>query len=197
MSVPSTVGRGTVAGLSSPSPLGAALPGLYQEEPRASENGVDRPNLALRLAAAFDELLAPVFSCLDNLDAYLDPQLAPPDFLEWLGGWIGVEPDENWPLERRRKLVLSAVELYRWRGTARGLGRAVELFTGAQCEIVDNGGVGWSLEPQRTLPGSPEPYVTVHLRVDDAAAVDRARLDALLAAAKPAHVPATIEVVAA
>ena len=48
--------------------IGKALPALYQDaeiDPRTGDAG---PNLTQRLTAAFDELLAPVFSCLDNLD---------------------------------------------------------------------------------------------------------------------------------
>src|SRR4051812_4883430 len=89
--------RGTVAGLASPHSLAAALPALYQEDDRASTH----PNMAQRFTSAFDELLAPVFLCLDNVDAYLDPMLAPPDFVDWLAGWLGLDLDENWPLERR------------------------------------------------------------------------------------------------
>jgi len=185
--------RGTVAGLSSPAQLGPMLPALYQEEEVDPRTGAVRSNFAQRFTAAFDELLAPVFSCLDNLFAYLDPTLAPADFVDWLGGWVGVELDENWPLERRRALVLRAVELYRWRGTARGLAEAVMILAGVEPEIEDNGGVAWSTEPDGALPGSPEPKLVVRLRVGRSAAIDRVRLEALVAAAKPAHVAAEIE----
>jgi phage tail-like protein len=185
--------RGTVPNLLSPHPLGAALPGLYQEDEIDARTGEVRPNLAQRFTGAFDELLAPVFSCLDNFAAYLDPTLTPPDFLEWLAAWLGVELDENWPLERRRDLVRRAVELYRWRGTAYGVAKAVEIYTGVEPEVVDNGGVAWSTEPQSRLPGSADPRVVVRVPVADAKSVGRARLEALVAAVKPAHVVAEIE----
>jgi phage tail-like protein len=62
-----------IAGLGSPHPLGSGLPALYQED-----------DLAQRLLAALDEVLAPVISTLDNFDRYLEPSLAPLDFVEWL-----------------------------------------------------------------------------------------------------------------
>jgi phage tail-like protein len=188
--------RGTVSGLATPHPLGAALPGMYHDDEIDSRTGGLRPNLAQRLTGALDEVLAPVFSCLDNIDAYLDPTLAPADFLDWLGAWLGVEPDETWPLERRRALVCRAIELYRWRGTARGLSSAVSLFTGAEPEIVDSGGVAWSTDPNGPLPGIPDPRITVRLRMAPDR-VDLERLEAVIAAAKPAHVIAEIEVEAA
>ena len=75
-------------------------------------------------------MLAPVLSTIDNLDAYLDPWLTPPDFLDWLAGWFGLELDATWPEERRRALVANALELGRWRGTVIGLALLVELYTG-------------------------------------------------------------------
>ena len=158
----------------------------------AHGNRSARPSL-LRFTTAFDDLLAPIFSCLDNFDAYLDPRIAPPDFLEWLAGWIGVELDETWTLDRRRDLVLHAVDLYRWRGTARGLAEAVAVFTGTEPEIVDSGGVSWSTGPENELPGSAEPRVVVRFTAEDSPAIDRVRVEALIAAAKPAHVIAEIE----
>jgi phage tail-like protein len=185
--------RGTVPHLPSPARLGDALPGLFHDDEFDARTGTVQPNLVQRFTMAFDELLAPVFSCLDNLDAYLDPRTAPPDFLEWIAGWIGVELDETWTLERRRALVLHAVELYQWRGTARGLAEAVAVFTGVEPEIVDNGGVSWSTGPENELPGSPEPHVVVRFPADHAPGVDRARVEALIGAAKPAHLIAEIE----
>jgi phage tail-like protein len=185
--------RGTVTDLPSPVRFGDALPGLFQGEELDSSTGTVRPTLLLRFATAFDELLAPIFSCLDNFDAYLDPRIAPPDFLEWLAGWIGVELDETWTLDRRRDLVLRAVDLYRWRGTARGLAEAVAVFTGTEPEIVDSGGVSWSTGPENELPGSAEPRVVVRFPAEDSPAIDRVRVEALIAAAKPAHVIAEIE----
>jgi phage tail-like protein len=186
--------RGTAAELTSPVRLGDSLPGLFQDAEPDSRTGGLRPNLVQRFTSAFDELLAPVFSCLDNLDAYFDPRLTPPDFLEWLAAWLGVELDETWTIDRRRELVLRAVELYRWRGTARGLAQAVTVFTGAEPEVVDSGGVAWSTMPDNPLPGDSEPRVVVRLGAQHAASVDRARLEALVAAAKPAHVVAEIQV---
>jgi phage tail-like protein len=189
--------RGTVPGLRSPHRLVEALPALYRQDEFDASTGTVRPNFAQRFTSAFDELLAPVFSSLDNFDAYLDPRLAPPDFLSWLAGWVGVELDENWPLERCRALVLDAVALYRRRGTARGLAETVAVFTGVEPEIVDNGGVAWSTEPEVPFPGSADPHVTVRVRVPEPEKVDRVRLEALVAAAKPAHLVAEIEVEAA
>ncbi|MGH9165371.1 MAG: phage tail protein [Acidimicrobiales bacterium] len=177
--------RGTVDSLGSAHPLGHLLPALYHED-----------EFAQRLMAALDVVVAPVFSVLDNLPAYLDPAIAPLDFVEYLAAWVGVELDETWPEARQRQLVGDAVRLYRWRGTRRGLAEAVALYTGVEPEIEDSGGVAWSPTPGGALPGSPEPSVVVRVRVADVGAVDVARLEALVAAAKPAHVAHRVEVLA-
>lgn len=176
--------RGGLVGLPSAHPLGPTLPAIYQED-----------DFAQRMLDALDSVVAPIWSTLDNFDAYLDPWLAPDDFLEWLARWVGIALDDSWDETRRRTIVARAVELYRLRGTAAGLAGQVEIQTGGSVEIVENGATGWSVDPGGELPGSPEPLVVVRVTVRDPRSVDPVRLDALVAAAKPAHVPHRIELV--
>ena len=168
--------NGVVEGLDSPHPLIEGMPGLYQDD-----------DFTQRWLSAMDDALAPVFLALDSLPAYLDPQLTPDDFLEWLAGWVGVLLDENWPIERRRNFVAQAAELYRLRGTTAGLAAHVRIFTGGEVEILESGGVHWSKRSGSDLPGTPGYRVEVRVRDTDTP-VDPARLDALVATAKPAHV---------
>ncbi len=176
--------RALIPGLPSPHPLGASLPALYVGD-----------DFTQRFTSAFDESLAPVLSTLDNLEHYISPALAPPDFVEWLGMWVGATLDENWPEDRRRASVTRASAMHRRRGTVGGLAEQIALFTGGAAEVVDNGGVSWSAEPGSALPGTDPPHVTVRVRVSDPKSVDQGRLDALVAQAKPGHVPHTVEVV--
>ena len=169
--------RGLVADLASPSPLIDSLPGIYQED-----------ELARALAQVFDDALAPVLSTLDNLEAYFDPALTPDDFLEWLAGWVGILPDETWPIERRRAMVALAVQLYRKRGTAAGLTMHVRLLGAGDVEVQDSGGAVWSRTPGGSAPGDPSFSLTVNVTPPKKGAVDPVKLDRLVAAAKPAHV---------
>ena len=139
--------------------------------------------------------LAPIFGTLDNFPAYLDPWLAPEDFLEWLGSWFGFSLDEGWSIERRRAILANAFELYRMRGTVKGLKAQVEIFTGGTAEIVDTGGVATSTATGEALPGSPNFALLLRVAVDDPSTINATRLDALVAAAKPAHVTHKVEVV--
>lgn len=176
--------RGLVRTLASPHPLGQSLPALYQED-----------DFTLRFVSAFDAALAPIFAALDNFPAYLDPWLAPEDFLEWLAGWFGIVLDESWSPARRRALVSRAFEFYRMRGTASGLKEQVTVLTGGTVELHETGGVTTSTTAGGALPGSPNFAVLVRVKVDDPATINLARLDALVMAAKPAHVTHKVEIV--
>jgi phage tail-like protein len=167
--------------------MATGLPAIYQEE----------DPFTVRFTQAFDDSLAPIFSTLDNLPAYFDARYAPEDFLGWLAGWVAIELDETWDVGRRRVAVLNGAELLRRRGTAGGLAAEIELATGGQVEIVENGGSGWSLDAGSPMIGSARPALMVRLRVPDPALVDRERLERIVDAAKPAHVPHKIEVVGA
>lgn len=177
-------GRGTVAGLATPHPIAERLPALYQDD-----------DFTLRFVGALDEVLAPVFAVLDSLDSYLDPWVAPPDFVDWLASWVALTLDEGWSTEQRRELVAHAVTLHRGRGTARGLAVHIGVVTGGQVEIEESGGCTWSTEPGGALPGADRGALHVRVRVADPASVDRRRLDALIAEVKPAHLAHTVEIV--
>jgi phage tail-like protein len=154
-----------------------------------------------RLCEALDDILAPIWVTIDNLDAYVDAHLAPDDFVDLLAAWTGAERHLEGISARRRSLVVEAVTISRWRGTARALQRLLELFTGAEVEIDDTGGSAWirdGSEDTGRLFDDAAPCVRI--RVKEATPGDDARfkraLTALVAAAMPAHVPAAIEVVA-
>ncbi|HEY0637168.1 MAG TPA: phage tail protein [Pseudonocardiaceae bacterium] len=175
--------RTELSGLPTPHPIGERLPAVYQENDFVQE-----------FTAALDEVLAPVFVTLDCFAGYLDPWLAPADFVDWLAGWVAVHPDEGRPLEQRRELVAGAVELHRWRGTRRGLLAHVRLLTGGDVELVDSGGCTHSDEPGGPLPGSAAATVTVRVRVADPAAVDQDLVRAAVAELVPAHITVEVEV---
>jgi phage tail-like protein len=146
------------------------------------------------LVGGFDEVLAPMQATVDDLDAYVDPHLCPPDFLEWLGGWMGLAVDRRWPIQRRRELVARAFDVYRWRGTRRGIEEAVELYTGIVPDVEESGGVSTSPSPLGPFPGSRERFVHVRLHTSDAT-IDAAVVSRIVADVKPAHVPHRVEVV--
>ncbi|MER5431811.1 phage tail protein [Streptomyces sp. NPDC002588] len=164
-------------------PLRDQLPGVYAEDGFA---GV--------FADGLDTMQAPVLNVLDCLDAYFRPGLAPADFLDWIGGWVGAELDGLASESVRREAVGTAMALHRRRGTAHGLAAAIRLAFGVTPEIAESGGATWSARPRGPFPGDPRPGLRVVVRVADPAAFDTHRLETLVAAARPAHLPFTVVV---
>lgn len=177
--------RGLVAELGLPRPLIETLPGVYQEDP-----------LAGTLTSVFDDAFAPILSTIDNFAAYLDPGLTPADFVDWLAGWVGIEPDETWPVERRRAIVALAVQLHRRRGTVAGLAMQLRLLGAADVAVKDSGGASWSRTPGSKPPGDGSFSVTVTVTPPKKGQVDEARITALVASAKPAHVTHKVTIAA-
>lgn len=174
--------RGIVDGLPTPYPLSAQLPAFLQED-----------EFAVRYLSAFDAVLAPVISVLDCLEAYVDPQLAPDDFVPWLADWVGASLDGHWTDQHRRATVLRATALHRARGTVAGLRAQLELATGGQVEIIEPGGAVWALLSGEHDDEAPS-HLLIRVHVDDPGATRPAVLEELVDAVKPAHLPHTIEV---
>ncbi|MFC8420866.1 phage tail protein [Streptomyces sp. NPDC057236] len=198
--------RGSIDGLGTSAPIGATLPAIFADD-----------DLAQRFVAGLDEVLAPFLVVLDNLDSYFDPALAPLDFTRWLADWVGAETDgiETGAIEadgieaggapadgltgeqRLRAAVAAATYLHRVRGTRRGLSEAVRLVFGATPRITESGAAEWHARPLGPVPGDRRPHLHVSLALPDPTAADTHRLDTLVAAARPAHMPYTVEVTAA
>jgi phage tail-like protein len=149
----------------------------------------------VRLTTGLDDVVAPAISVLDCVDAYVDPLLAPPDFVDWLAAWVGAPLDDHWGDDRRRTSVLAAATLHRMRGTVEGLRAVVALATGGDVEVVEPGGTSIALAPTAPAAGDGVGRLLVRVAVDDPSDVRLFALDELVASCKPAHLPHTIEVV--
>ncbi|MET9452529.1 phage tail protein [Streptomyces cinerochromogenes] len=175
--------RAAVPGLPSRYPIGEQLPAMYADD-----------DFAQRFTAGLDTVLAPVFATLDNLPAYLDPRVAPTDFLAWLASWVGVVDDPRRTTELRREAVTLAVELHRWRGTRRGLVEGLRLGLGVHAEVTDDGGAAWSSTPGADLPPRPPAGPLVRVWPDREARVDPDRVRELVRAMCPAHTVCRVEI---
>lgn len=122
-------------GVAAPMALRRAVPAVYQEDPLFAE-----------LCHAFDELISPLVSAVDCFAAYLDPRLAPDDFLPWLADLVGcAEPSQD--PDAARALIADAVSAHGVRGTP-GAIRSVAARTAGVPEdhvaVDDPGGTRWS-----------------------------------------------------
>lgn len=71
--------------------------------------------------------------------SWLDLCAVEPEMLNWLAGWIHVENGHLWKPEHLRQYLMEGAALFGQRGTARGLVRMVEIFTGETPFLVERG----------------------------------------------------------
>jgi phage tail-like protein len=133
------------------------LPALYQDG-----------DFGMRFVGALEELLDPIVAVLDGLPYHFDPNFAPPDILELLAAWLGVDLDETQDIKHQREMVLRSAELSRKRGTVKGMELALKLhFPEVPVRIEDNGGVIWHGRPGPTEKPSASFIVYCDVPVDE------------------------------
>ena len=108
------------------------LPAIYRRS-----DGVGR-NLVRDLCFVFEHMFDSVERNLIDCWRFYDPHVAPQDFLDWLARWTAFTLDLDWPETEKRALIKRAVDLYRIRGTKRGLSLFLKLFTGHEPDIKEN-----------------------------------------------------------
>ncbi len=175
--------RGSIPGLATPTPLSQTLPSMLREDP-----------FAHGFCAGLDEVLAPVLLSLDSFSAYLDVGTTPEDMLPWLAQWVGLSDDQAQARGGQRELLRSARDMHARQGTKRGIELAVTAALGIEVSVVETGGAAWSSRPDAELPGESEPAIVVRVRPGPDREVDIDHLDAVVRAARPAHVRYVVEV---
>ena len=108
------------------------LPAIYRRS-----DGVGR-NLVRDVCFLFEHMFDSVESNLTDGWRFYDPHVAPIEFLDWLSNWSAFTLDLDWPEPQKRALIKRAVDLYRIRGTKRGLSLFLKLFTGHEPDIEEN-----------------------------------------------------------
>jgi phage tail-like protein len=89
----------------------------------------------------FEDIAGGVRNRVTGFEHDLDVGVAPPEFVRWMGGWLGLALDPSMPEEHQRGVVRAAGALFPFRGTRRGLQGMLEALTQSSVEITDNGGV--------------------------------------------------------
>lgn len=131
-----------------------------------------------RMLLVFESIWEPLEHRQDHIAMYFDPRTCPAELLPWLGAWLDLTLDPHWPEERRRALLTEAMELFRWRGTAYGLARIIEVSTGLVPVISDDA----------------DPFVIrVRVAIPADSGVRREVIEDLIRAHKPAHVGYVLE----
>lgn len=128
----------------STSRLLSLLPALFHEDERFKEllgpfawillgrNGPDPEEPGLEQA-------------VDDLPRLFDPGRTPEEFLPWLAEWVALSLDPELETGVQRRLVASAVEFYRHRGTRGNLEELLELVTGGTVTVTEPAPTGLQL----------------------------------------------------
>lgn len=180
------------------------LPSMYREAliDLAAEDEDPGPPFFERYLRGFEDCMDPLRQTLDLMDRLFNPRTCPSSFVVWLAAWVCLPLNPAWSELKRRRLVREAVELFRWRGTARGLQRYLYLYTGAEARIEDQPVVGWTLGKhallgtEQTILGDVPPHVfvvTVSLPADSD--VNDRILQDIVTWCKPAHTAFTLNVI--
>lgn len=165
------------------------LPALYRDD-----------EFVERFLLIFESVMKPLENAIGNLDLYFDPRMTPEPLLPWLASWLDLTLDPTWPIERRRELVRSSAELYRWRGTKRGLSEYLRIYTGTEPEISEYM-PGMRLDRETKLgidtklgsSGTGHQF-TVTLDLNEDNAVNTETVRAIIEAQKPAHTVYTLQI---
>ncbi len=146
-----------------------------------------------RYLRGFEDCIAPMQERISQFSRLFDAQMTPTEFLPWLATWVGLALNENWPELKRRILIAEAVELYRWRGTRRGLSRYLQIYTGVMPSIEDTPYTGITMGPstemgtEATLGGLAEFAFYVTLELPPGSNVSEQIIRDIIEAEKPAH----------
>jgi phage tail-like protein len=96
------------------------LPAAYGEDP-VSFSFLDR------YLANVEGMLTALEGKIQHVETLFDSRLVPAEYLDWLATWLGTALDEAWDEHRRRLFLKHAMQMFRERGTRRGLERALRL----------------------------------------------------------------------
>jgi phage tail-like protein len=108
------------------------LPAIYR---RSDATG---RNTTREVTWLFEHLFGGINDRLDEIHRYFDPRDCPDEFLPFLASWTAMVVDIDWPVQKKRAIILRAVELYSLRGTRKGLQLFLEIFTGHRPKIIEN-----------------------------------------------------------
>jgi len=170
------------------------LPALYTEQ----------DDLMGRFLMLFESFWEPIEDRIDNIHYYFDPRLAPNDLLPWVATWVDLVLDEQWPEEKRRRLLSAMVPLYRQRGTRHGLQKYLEIYTGQLAHIAEHRAHNFMLGkitrlgPSAALGKHNVSYTfDVILKLPPAENEDkrkerRRKIEAIIESEKPAHTAYTL-----
>lgn len=114
------------------------LPAIYRVPGKASPDAPESSRETLeRFLALFESFFDDAEEAIGTLRRYFDPESVPAPWLDWLASWLALPPEEALPEETKRRLLAEAFEALGWRGTARGLARALSDRLGVHASVEE------------------------------------------------------------
>lgn len=97
------------------------LPAIYRRDAQAEA-------FLERYLSLFESVFTDIEEEISAATRYLDPDGVPGEALSWLGGWLALSPDRTWSTADERDLVRRAHDLFKGRGTRRGLYELLSIY---------------------------------------------------------------------
>jgi phage tail-like protein len=181
------------------------LPAIYHEDPFLGQYLSAFEQILLGSAGQKDGGEPGLEQKIENIAAYFDPLRTPPEFLQWLSGWVALSLRADLDEFRQREFIKNAVRLYRLRGTKKGLEEIVSVYTRLGASITETAAPFQVETPQHSRVGvdtmleGGAPFVfrvTINLSTTDPAVLKKQRdvVTVILRMEKPAHTQFVLEV---
>ena len=107
------------------------LPAVYRKEAHGQD-------FLERFLSVFESMSLTLEDEISDIPRSFDAAATDPEFVDWLGSWLAVLNDANWPEAKKRDVLKHAFQLYQSRGTPAGLQNLISLLTGADARILDH-----------------------------------------------------------
>lgn len=126
---------------------------IGRDLPAAFHGGKNDPTGTLRgITGVLESTTQRLDQKIQSITSYLDPAVAPDEWLNYLSRWFDLPWDDDLPRAVKQSLIRSASELIEHRGTRRGLTSFLKVLVGAQArvEVAD---MTVDYPPMRLVPG--------------------------------------------
>jgi phage tail-like protein len=116
--------------------VGNYLPELYRENKYGADadatGNSTRRDFFERFVNIFEAQMTRIEDRVAHSYLLTRSESTPDGALDWLGGWVGLDPD-GYPPDRRRARLEAASMLHKYRGTAKGVTLALDIATNGLC----------------------------------------------------------------
>jgi phage tail-like protein len=174
-----------------------SLPAIFSEDPLLGRFLLAFEQVLTGLEGSESEPRRGLEDIIAAIPDLFDPLATPPEFLQWLAGWVALGLRADWREDQQRQFLANIVPLYRRRGTKQNLIELLKIYTGLEPEIAEGEntvfqiGVHSTLGVDTQINGSAPHYfrVTVTIPNPDPATLQRQNqiVRALIDLEKPAH----------